>query len=271
MGISINAWAFWKLSWPAMEGAGDFTGLDRLAVQRGDDAHHIRLDPLQQELVRVSMPVIEAPSPEMMTVNSAVLDPVGPGGEDREFARPFSPPLTRNFARVLEVVAIHGAPEDALRRNRFTVGGKDQGDFSLRHDCDRFFDDPELPRPISEIQAGDERRGLEAGFAVERDQTSRRQRPAGEPFHHDAHLPLADQHATSPEDEEGHEQGATERGGQDRVCQNYIRHHRTSPVLLVAPSAGCRRGSRNAFSYRETVVIPPSGILEDRPSRCRRG
>ena len=108
---------------------------------------------------------------EVITVNSASVDPVGAGRQDPELPA-FLAAVRQELARVLEIVAVDDAAQDALGGNGRAVGGHDQGDFALGDDRDRHFHNPVLPRPIAEVHARGERVRLVTGLAVERDQAA---------------------------------------------------------------------------------------------------
>ena len=77
--------------------------------------------------------------------------------------------IDQEFARVLEVVAIDDFAQDAFGGHGRAVGGQDQGNFALRHDRDRRFENAILPAPKAEMQPRRENIGLVTGFAVKRD------------------------------------------------------------------------------------------------------
>ncbi len=173
---------------PGDDRARDFTGLDRPAVERGDDADLVGLDVRQLEVARrdrVLMRVLRRDNLEERAV-----DAVRAGGEDRELAALFAA-AEEEFARVLEVVALDHAAEDAAGRNRRARGGNHERDLAGRDDHDGRFDHAELPEEVAEVQPGRERFGLVTGLAVERDELSGGQRARGEFLDDDADLVLA--------------------------------------------------------------------------------
>ncbi len=192
--------------------------------------------------------------------------------------RPFSPPLTRNLPRVLEVVAIDHLSQDALGRNGRAVRGHHQGDFALRHDRHRHFDDPVLPAPVAEMQSRRERVGL-----ITRPRRPSAinwpgaQRAAGEPLDDDAHLPLADQHQVRADN------GANNSNSAQTAMANPIKVDRfnntqgndsrhTNPLRCGCDHGhGCspRHGATRFCTGR--TWVPRHADLEDRPSNCRRG
>ena len=83
--------------------------------------------------------------------------------------------IDQEFPRVLEIVAVDDFAQDAFGRDGRAVGGQHQGDFALRHDRHRDFDNAILPAPEPEMQSRRENVGLVTGFAIKGDQTARRQ------------------------------------------------------------------------------------------------
>src|SRR6185369_7977388 len=123
---------------PGNDRPGNFAGLDRPAIQRRDNADHVRLDPLQEQVARIHAVlggVFRIDDDEQRLVN-----PVSAGGEDARLAS-FLAAIDQEFARVLEVVAVDDFAEDAFRRYASAVGGDHQGNFALRDNRHRRFDD----------------------------------------------------------------------------------------------------------------------------------
>ena len=122
--------------------SGNLARLDRLAVQGGHNAHHVRLDPLQVQL-RFRHPVLVRGRGGNHREQRPV-DAVGAGGQDAELPALLAA-VQQELARVLEVVALDHFAQDALGRDRRAVGRHHQRNLALRHDGDGRLDDPVLP------------------------------------------------------------------------------------------------------------------------------
>ena len=158
-----------------MTGPGDLAGLDRTAIQCGDDADHVRLDALERELAgrhAVFLRIGRRDHREQRGV-----DAIGAGGEDAELAA-FLAAVEQELARILEVVAIDDPAQDAFRG----MDAPSAAMTSAISPCGTIVTGAlriaVLPAEIAEMQPGRERVGLVTGFAVERDQPSGRQASA---------------------------------------------------------------------------------------------
>src|SRR5262249_53965161 len=107
--------------------------------------------------------------------------------------------VDQELARVLEVIAVDDASENALGRNGGAIRGDHQRDLTLRDNCDRHFDDAVLPAPIAEVQSRRERVGLITRFAAERDEPPGRERARTEAFDDNPDLPFLDQNRAEHE------------------------------------------------------------------------
>ncbi len=108
--------------------ARDFTRIDGPAIERGDNADRVRFHGI--DMGAGPAPVRNARRvAAVMTVNSAVLMRYVPAVMIASW-RPFSPPLRRKGARVLEIIAGHGLAQDALGGNRRAGIGQHEPDFA---------------------------------------------------------------------------------------------------------------------------------------------
>src|SRR5581483_973367 len=120
-----------KIAVPRNDRAGDFARFNRRAIERGDNAHHVRVDALQEQLLR-GHAVFRGEDGRNDGEQGGV-DAISPGGQDAELA-PFFAAVDKKTPGVLKVVAVNNLPQDALSRNGIAIGGDDQGNFALRHD-----------------------------------------------------------------------------------------------------------------------------------------
>ena len=176
--------------------SGDFTGLNRPAVQRGDDADHVRLHALQQELLGGHAVVCRAPRGDDREQRG--VDAVRARREQAELPA-FLAAVEQELPRILEFVAIHELAQDVLGRHGRAIRREHQRDLALRHDRDGHLEDAILPRPVTKVQARREGVRLVTGFAVEGDEPSGREAFAGESFDNDPHLAFTDQDQTGEE------------------------------------------------------------------------
>ena len=252
---------------------GNFAGFDGLPVERGDNANHVWFDAMQRELLRHHAVLHGAGRCD--DGEQCSVDAIRSRCEDSELAA-FLAAVGEEFPRVLEVIAINDLAEDALGGDRRAVRRKHQRDLALRHDGDRLFDDAILPTPVTEVQSRRERVGLIAGLTTKRDQTAWRKSAPAEPFHDDANLSFLDEHGAEHQRPEQQEAKNNEpnnnqnRRGHACYREHYVRCHNPTPMWSCA-RPGYRRARAQHVYVGVTVEISRCEILEDRPSRCRRG
>src|SRR5207245_1392355 len=100
---------------PGDDRSGNFTRVNGVTVERGDDADLVRLDARQEELVgRHAMlgRVRRSNHREQRAVEA-----IGAGGENAELASLLTA-VEQELARVLKVVALDDFPQDAFGGNR---------------------------------------------------------------------------------------------------------------------------------------------------------
>ena len=176
-----------KVVMPAHHRAGDLTGLDGHAVERGHDAHEIRV-----HMADAQQPGVQAMLGCVFRGDDGEergIDAIRARCDDAELAAFFAP-IFEEGAGVLEVIAHHGMRQDATRRNGCASLGHDEGQLSLRYADHGHFFNMVLHDPEAEMQARGQRVGLVAGLAMQGDDFSRGQVFEGKAFHDDAHLAL---------------------------------------------------------------------------------
>lgn len=188
--------------------AGDLARLDRPTVEGGDDADLVGTDVSQFE--RGRRDVVFRGIGGGDDLEERAVDPVGAGGEQGELPALFAA-AGEKAARILKIITVDHAAQDAARRDRGAGGGDDEGDLA-RGDVDhRRLHDAELPEPAAEVEAGRQGVGLVTGLAVERDQLAGGQGSAGEFLDDNADLIFADEHEAEQgrsENQAGEEQRA---------------------------------------------------------------
>ena len=166
------------------------------------------------------------------------VDAVVAGGEEAELPAALAA-VGEERLRVLEVVALHHAAEDALGGQRRAVLGHHEGDLAGPHDDERHADDLVLPAPQAEVPARREHPRLVAGLARASHQPARRQRPA-EAADHQPGLSFPDDPGAQAEDEpeaqpRQHDGACDEK----RVGLNEVEH--VKPILSRGAALSCIR------------------------------
>jgi hypothetical protein len=215
---------------------GNFAGLNGRTVECGDDADPVWLDVMQLQILR-EHPVLFCCGGGDHKEQRCVYT-VRAGSEDAKLPSFFAS-IHKEFARVLEIIAIHNGSENSLGRNWSAIRSDHEGDLALRHHGDRHFYHPVLPGPIAKVQPGRERASLVTGFTGQRHEPARLQSKRAKTFHHDPDLAFGNQDRTK-----GHRHD--NKQDQDNRHWNHPQHNvlRWGCALGVVFHHACMR---NAF------------------------
>ena len=183
--------------------AGDFTFINRRAIERRDDADAVRLHALDAQQCGIESLLLSVPGSDHG--EQCRVDTILARGENCELAAFFTA-VREERTRVLVVVAIDAAAEDPARRDRLTGIRDDERELALRHVEHGRFQNGILPAPVEEVQAGRERVRLVTGFATQRDDLSRLEILHAEALDDDADIALADEDAAGKEVDADQEQ-----------------------------------------------------------------
>ena len=164
-------------------------------------------------------------------------------------------------AGILEVIAFHMAGQHAAVRHGQAVAGLDHTDGVVRHDGELDELDLVLPGPQGHVQAGGQRVGLQAGFAVQRHDAAGRQLPVAAEQHeflgHGADgIVRHDDEAEQAQRTFVQNQREQRRGGKNRepgvVGREeqgvHAKHWSEEAFTLALPTSGTHKDAYVAFS-----------------------
>lgn len=177
------------------------------------------------------------------------VDAVVPGRDDHDLGSTLAAVLEES-ARILEHVAVDGTRQHTATGDRAAVDGLDGHDGAGGHDGERLEHDVVLPGPVEEVQAGRERVGLDAGFAVQGDDLAVGQRLIRAVEHellvHDAELAFGD------DDHAEESEGQLVAGQEDDECEH-------PPVVreVVQDFQGCLLGIRKLLKRSSALEQCP--------------